>query len=189
MRQTVYPMSNHSSFFAYTAAYDGKINRRPQTAITKKTTRRRSRALQKKRTARKFHFFPVFHSEKSKKSEATSRLSARGARIRSRNAAAQQPRSAGNTAVVDTHCAGAGPPRLRRQNRMRRAHPRRKPFLTQAASRRARPKAHAFPPVRRRRRQKAFSGIAPAPIARPRSDSRNAAGAERPPYPLPNYYR
>ncbi|PWL49767.1 MAG: hypothetical protein DBY40_02690 [Clostridiales bacterium] len=36
---------------------------------------------------------------------------------------------------------------------------------------------------------KAFSGIAPAPIARPRSDSRNAAGAERPPYPLPNYYR
>ena len=30
---------------------------------------------------------------------------------------------------------------------------------------------------------KAFSGIAPAPIARPRSDSRNAAGAERPPYP------
>jgi len=29
---------------------------------------------------------------------------------------------------------------------------------------------------------KAFSGIAPAPIARPRSDSRNAAGAERPPY-------
>jgi len=36
MRQTVYPMSNHSSFFAYTAAYDGKINRRPQTAITKK---------------------------------------------------------------------------------------------------------------------------------------------------------
>jgi len=36
---------------------------------------------------------------------------------------------------------------------------------------------------------KAFSGIAPAPIARPRSDRRNAADAERPPYPLPNYYR
>lgn len=29
MRQTVYPMPDHSSFFAYTAAYDGKINRRP----------------------------------------------------------------------------------------------------------------------------------------------------------------
>lgn len=107
-------MPNHSSFFAYTAAYDGKINKRPQTAVTKNAPPPVA-GFAKKRTARKFHFFPVFHSEKSKKSEATSRLSARGARIRSRNDAAQQPRSAGDTAVVDTHCAGAGPPRLRRQ--------------------------------------------------------------------------
>ena len=105
---------NHLSFFCI---YGGlrRQNKQAATDGSHKKAPPPVAGFAKKRTARKFHFFPVFHSEKSKKSKTTSRLSARGARIRSRNDAAQQPRSAGDTAVVDTHCAGAGPPRLRRQ--------------------------------------------------------------------------
>lgn len=181
MRQTVYPMPKHSSLFAYTAAYDGKINKRPQTAVTK-TPRRRPRALQKSVPQGNSTSFLSFIRRKAKKSEATSRLSARGARIRSRNDAAQQPRSAGDTAVVDTHCAGAGPPRLRRQTECA-APIRAESRFSHRRRREGRGRKHTRFRPSDADAGKAFSGIAPAPIARPRSDSRNAAGAERPPYP------
>ena len=184
---------NHLSFFCI---YGGlrRQNKQAATDGSHKKAPPPVAGFAKKRTARKFHFFPVFHSEKSKKSKTTSRLSARGARIRSRNDAAQQPRSAGDTAVVDTHCAGAGPPRLiLREDSLfaRRAcvgkpnAPR--PSAQKAVSHTGGVVKGAAESTRVSARPtqtpaKAFSGIAPAPIARPRSDSRNAAGAERPPY-------
>lgn len=163
---------NHLSFFCI---YGGlrRQNKQAATDGSHKKAPPPVAGFAKKRTARKFHFFPVFHSEKSKKSKTTSRLSARGARIRSRNDAAQQPRSAGDTAVVDTHCAGAGPPRPSARKAVLhtggvvkgrgRKHTRFRPSGADAGKsvfrHRARPDCAAAlrPPERRRRRAAAVS--------------------------------
>lgn len=172
---------NHLSFFCI---YGGlrRQNKQAATDGSHKKAPPPVAGFAKKRTARKFHFFPVFHSEKSKKSKTTSRLSARGARIRSRNDAAQPaaglpeiPPSLIHTAQAPDRRACVGKPNAPRPSAQKAVSHTGGVVKGAAESTRVSARPTQTP-------AKAFSGIAPAPIARPRSDSRNAAGAERPPY-------
>lgn len=181
MRQTVYPMPKHSSLFVYTAAYDGKINKRPQTAVTKKP-RRRSRALQKSVPQGNSTSFLSFIRRKAKnpKRQAVFRraahASAAGTTRRSSRGLPEIPPPLIHTAQAPDRRACVGKPNAPRPSARKAVSHTGGVVKGAAESTRVSARPAQTP-------AKAFSGIAPAPIARPRSDSRNAAGAERPPYP------